>query len=378
MGSTHNEGPVVYLNWLAAMQQKPVLYTEGYPLYTDAHIVGEARYGPYQFLNAMARGNVQPAVILRFGWYWEFPHPDFSQTDAEQYHGGAPPDEIAALASLAMGVRFRAGDSTREFIPAGDPMGYPRSWTTRPTPLLAVSGSLHRWVLPRVVEGEHSLQLLQPLSVLPTLTPPDATSLVRSARFYQDALWLAESESALAWLLLVSALETAALHWRSQKETPLVRFQTAKPELYEYLSRLEDPTVASRVAEAFKESFGATRNYLDFVLEFRPAEPPERPRWGAIDWSDKSLKKILKIVYDYRSKALHAGRPFPAPMCEPPYRQPDWPTRTERPRSDISMSGGVWLAKDVPLLLHTFEYITRGTLLKWWRSLVPQEHRPSA
>jgi hypothetical protein len=371
MGSTNERGPAAYLNWQAAREQKPLLHTEEHPLYTDACITGEVDFEPYHFLNATPtlRGVVLPAVVLRFDWYWKFPHPDFSQTDAERYHGGAPPDEIAALASLAMGVRFRAGDSTREFLPGGDPKGHPRAWTTRPIPLLTLRSSLRRWVLPRVAEGEHSLQLLQPLSIVPGLNLSGALSLIRAARVYQDALWLAESEPALSWLLLVTALETAAQHWRSEEEDPLVRFQTAKPDLYEYLSKLEDRTVVSRVAEAFKDSFGATRKFLDFVLRFRPIAPQERPGWGAIDWSDTSLEKILRVVYGYRSKALHAGKPFPAPMCQPPYREPTWPTYTERPWGDISTSGAVWLEEDLPLLLHTFEYITRETLLNWWHSL---------
>jgi hypothetical protein len=31
--------------------------------------------------------------------------------------------------------------------------------------------------------------------------------------------------------------------------------------------------------------------------------------------------------------------------------------------------GGIWLAKDAPMLLSTFEYITRGALLRWWDGL---------
>src|SRR5271157_2603310 len=107
--SQSEQGPVVYLNWLAA-QRKHLPCTHEYPLYTDAHIVGEANYGPYRFLHTIpipAPGIVQPAVVLRWEWHWEFPYPDFSKTDAEQYHGGTPAEEIAALASLAVGVRFR-------------------------------------------------------------------------------------------------------------------------------------------------------------------------------------------------------------------------------------------------------------------------------
>lgn len=369
--SQGQQGPVVYRNWLAA-RREPLLFTHEYPLYTDAHIVAEGNYGPYHFLHTVpipVPGVVQPTVVLRWDGYWQFPYPDFSKTDAEQYHGGPPAEEIAALASLAVGVRFRAGDLTREFTPEGDPKGHPRAWATRPVPMLTSGKTQYGWVLPRVAEGEHSLELLEPLNILPNMGPSDAVSLIRCARSYQNGLWLCESEPSLAWLLLVSALETAALHWRSKKETPLVRFQAAKPDLFEYLSKLEDLTVAGRVAEEFKDSFGATKNFLDFVLKFRPAEPTERPPWGTIDWSDSSLEKILKAVYGYRSKALHAGKPFPAPMCTPPYRQPGWSAPTEKPLGSSSMGGGVWLEKDTSILLHTFDFIARGTLLNWWRSM---------
>jgi hypothetical protein len=364
-------GPAIYLNWLAASNE-PLIFTLEYPLYSDAHITGETEHGPYRFLHTVPTpvpGIVQPTMVLRSDWHWSHPSPDFQETDDERYHGGSPAEEIAALASLAMGVRFRAGDSTRQFVPGGDPKGSPRAWSMRSTPVLNISKSLHRWVLPRVAEGQHPVELLKPLNILPSISPSSAISLVRSARLYQDSLWLAESEPELSWILMVSALETGALCWRPQKEEPLLKLESAKPELFEYLSSLDNPTVANRVAEAFKDSFGVTRKFLDFVLTFRPPEPVERPKWGTIDWSNHSLKRILKKVYDYRSKALHAGKPFPAPMCEPPYRDASWPAPSERPMGHSSMGGGTWREEDIPLFLHTFEYITRETLLKWWNSL---------
>jgi hypothetical protein len=127
------------------------------------------------------------------------------------------------------------------------------------------------------------------------------------------------------------------------------------------------------VANDFADSFGATRKFIDFVMKFRPPEPADRPPWGGIDWSDESMKKILKMVYSYRSKALHAGKPFPAPMSEPPYTEGGWVATTEKPHGHTSMSGGVWLESDIPILLNTFEYITRETLLNWWRAEAPRE-----
>jgi hypothetical protein len=73
-------------------------------------------------------------------------------------------------------------------------------------------------------------------------------------------------------------------------------------------------------------------------------------------------------VYRYRSKALHEGRPFPAPMCMPPDRVGQ--VLSEKPHGDVSMAGGTWKAEDVPILLNTFEYIARNVLLKWWDSAI--------
>jgi hypothetical protein len=377
-GAMSEAGPVVYVNWLAS-ESDPLLFTHEYPLFSDAHIVAEVSHGPYQFINTIAirsPGLVRQALILRWDWYWTFPYPTFSKTDAERYHGGTPGEEIAALASLALGVRFRAGDATREFFPGADPKGRPLGLSRRPIPTFVGVAPRGGWILPHAAEGQHSLELLAPLEKLPALRPDGALSLVRSARSYQNALWVAESEPALAWLLFVSALETAALHWRSEKRAPLDRFQTSKPKLFEYLSPFENGDVVRRVAEEFKDSFGATTNFLDFVLEFKPPAPTVRSSWGMIDWSDESLRNILKIVYDYRSKALHAGKPFPAPMCEPPHSQPGMQAPAERPTGHVSMGGAVWRDEDIPIFLHTFEYIARGALVNWWDSIGVQTATP--
>jgi hypothetical protein len=196
-----------------------------------------------------------------------------------------------------------------------------------------------------------------------------AMSLVRSARLYQDSLWLAESEPEIAWLLMVSALETAATRWRSGKEEPLAKLENSKQDLYELLSALPDKTIVERVAKEFSESLGATKKFVDFVLEFFPEEPNDRPqKWLQIDWTETSFKPLLRKIYSYRSKALHDGKPFPAPMCNAPYF--DGVTYAEKPMGLASMEGGgIWLAEDTPLLLSTFEYITRQVLLNWWNSM---------
>jgi hypothetical protein len=118
---------------------------------------------------------------------------------------------------------------------------------------------------------------------------------------------------------------------------------------------------------------GATAKFRDFILMHMPPPPTDRPPAIAqINWQVTSIRKILNIVYRYRSKALHGGIPFPDPMCGIPWHQPDWKAPAERPLCLAAASrGGVWEQKDLPLHLHVFAHIVRGSLVKWWRGLPP-------
>ena len=60
--------------------------------------------------------------------------------------------------------------------------------------------------------------------------------------------------------------------------------------------------------------------------------------------------------------------PFPAPMCEPPFKHKEWEACAEKPIGGMSAYGGTWLADDLPMYLNTFEYIARNAINKWWTS----------
>jgi hypothetical protein len=89
-----------------------------------------------------------------------------------------------------------------------------------------------------------------------------------------------------------------------------------------------------------------------------------------VDGSD--LEPVFRMVYRYRSKALHAGTPFPHPMCRPPREAPD-AVPAERPEGLGAWAfDASWTAEDTPILLGTFAYIVRGALLAWWSTtLIP-------
>jgi hypothetical protein len=186
--------------------------------------------------------------------------------------------------------------------------------------------------------------------------------LVAAARLYQDALWMAELDPHLAWLLLVSAVETAANHWRRKNRNHVERLTDSKPALVKLLHERGGADLVEEVAKEIADVTGATLKFTEFILAFNPG-PPEGKRLIPVDWSN--LREAVRLVYRWRSKALHGGTPFPAPMCNAPRVQDG--AISERPFGLAAGTGGaMWDNDETPMLLHVFEHITRGTLLRWW------------
>jgi hypothetical protein len=347
-----------------------------YLIYTDAWLTGEvtAGVGPYKFFNLGPSleepGRVWPTIGLRVSTHVSFHRLKMNKTDALRYHGGSITDEIAALASLKCGVRLRSGGLTRRFELNDDPQGRPIAWSVRHNPELSSFIGVRRLRLPTIT-GQHSMMPLEEMKSFPALAPVDAIGLVRSARLYQDALWLSESEPHLSWLMLVSAVETIANLWRTASDPPIARLKASHAEFVKYLERAGVPGLSERVADQFADTIGATKKFIDFLLQYAPPAPEKRPpKWGQVDWSKDNLKRAFAKVYLHRSKALHTGIPFPAPMCQPPVKyEASWPAVEERPTPKaVSVGGGTWVEKDMPMLLHTFEYIARSALNAWWSS----------
>ena len=187
---------------------------------------------------------------------------------------------------------------------------------------------------------------------------------MRAARLYQQALWISDADPSMAWILLVSAIEAAANNRAVLPATNIERLRLSWPEmglLLESIDREQRDAIADLLAPTVK--VGA--KFLQFLAEFMPGPPDSRPsEFGKVDWTQMS--EYLVLVYRYRSLALHTGKPFPYPMCEPPHVL-DEGVPLETPLGLSSQIGGsAWLAQDTPMLLHVFEYLTRRALQKWW------------
>ncbi len=381
--SARKQGVYAYEVWKAKLSTEApdvTKITYEYPLFTDAHITGELTegLGPYQLLNGLAfhdDHSLRAGIVLRAEFPIMEPLGDNELvTDTDRYHAGYPSDEIAALVSLSLGIRVKPGGPTREFREGNDPRGRPMGYLDYSDPVLLRRYSGKRFVLPRARES-HCLNDLTLLPTLPRLTPDDATALVLAARSYQNAIWIAESEPELAWLLLVSAVETAVVRWSAADDSPIEKLKASKPDLYTLLISKGGDELAEQVANEIAPSLGVTSKFTRFLMTFLPDAPAVRPpEFCQIKWTNSNLKKALGKVYGYRSKALHAGKPFPLPACEPPWHDGDPPTPCEIPEAlGMQARGATWRREDVPMLLHTFEYIVRNALLKWWKSMVPPE-----
>lgn len=363
-------------NWLASLAAaEKALVAHEYPFYSDVHVISEIDegLGPYQLLNALPMredGRVAIAIVLRVESYednsWPGAVPRAIKTNVARYHGAGSAEELASLCSLGLGIRLRAGDSNRTFD-LRDPRGRFYAYQWRYTPTLVFDRN--RPIVPSAIANPSLDGIRKHLQSIPTIEPRLFTELVRSARAYQDALWIAESEPHLAWLLLVSALEIAANAHVAEAGSPEENLREFQPKLTATLQSAGGDTLVAEVGEQLKHLYSATKKFIRFCEQFCPRPPEKRPSevWMQVDWTWSNLKKILNKIYEHRSSALHAGIPFPAPMC----RRPDKSGTADFSEKGVtslaeSTLGATWTPEDAPMSLNTFQYFVRASLLKWW------------
>ena len=182
-------GPPIYENWLAFHRGEPWLFTEEFPIRTDAHLTSEVTQGPYTFFNTVPRlepGIMRAAVVVRCDWHLSPSAINTRETNVDLYHGGLFPDEIAACVSLALGIRAVAGGITRRFDSSGDPKGRPMERSSSRVTQASSVARRHAgaWVVPSAVSGEHFLDNLRVLEVLTKVSAAQAVTLIRAARLY--------------------------------------------------------------------------------------------------------------------------------------------------------------------------------------------------
>lgn len=373
--SRHNAkkspGPLAYENWERPPNSEDIIPGVEILLFSDARFTGlELTFGPYRLINTLAQvgsrdGEIAPGLALRIGHLTRFEIPSMEEKSTERHHGGSLADEIAALLALCYGVRLKVGYQTREF--GSDPVGTPIAYQPYQAPLFA--RNYRREVLPGFVSVKPIDQAVR-LQKLRALISIDANILVRAARLYQEAVWVAEADASLSWLLLVSAAEVCAGHWDKDVTSPIQRVREFLPP--KVVTRIEasDTTLLDDLARPLSRLVKATSKFVSFLLAFLPSPPEIRPPdHFRVSFEAEQLRKALGTIYAHRSEALHDGTPFPISMCDGILYH-DKGVSEEKPSGLASASAsGVWLAEDCPMHLHIFAYIVRGAILNWWDGL---------
>lgn len=370
-----DDGPPGWRIWRAALAGAPG--NDGWEslIYSDAQLTGKITegLGPFQLFGTMAdflRDTLAPRLVLRIQWHDAGQAPERSKTkikkEGSRWLALNVDDEIACLLSLILGCRARSGGKVRTFS-ADDPAGLPM-YAEHNAPVALVP-AYRVPMMPELVGGRRNLPALTRfLSLYPRLEAQDAVALVRAARHYATALWVADNDPEQAWLQLVSALETVSTHWRATTIEPAVLFAVHFPEPARLIREAGGDQLLAAISPPFARLIGAGPRLADFIESFRPDPPDPRPPTGTnatpqVDWNN--LRPIAKTIYGHRSALLHNGTPFPAALRVPPLMIGDVPE--EKPLGMGSSSGNTtWPAADTPIHLHTFAHLTRGALLNWW------------
>lgn len=376
--SVTEERPSSWANWHEFRRTKKVGSAHEFHLYSDSMIKGtDHEFGPYTIINTIA-GGVQetaiakPIIVLRARYALS---PALNNNDLE--HGGRQHDEIAALLSLLLGIRLKAGGVIRrfDFGSDGDPLGDPRAEAEVERAFL-LPGAWSRIIPQALRTGKTSADLndAKLLASFPNLSRPTACSLIRAARLYQEAIWLSERESWLTWLLLVSAAESAASAWYvSDDKSPEQLLRELAPGLAKVCEKYGEECVRD-VAKTQAKLMGATRKFREFLMQFMPEAPPLRSPEYQQDWTPGALLASLDQIYTFRSGYLHAGSAIPALLCHP--AMPSGDGYQERIQ-DVEAEDRTGYTEEIvderfPMYLHVFEYIVRGALLKWWGAAVDE------
>lgn len=364
----HPQGPSLWEQHRAAIAGDASLERFEGALYSDADLLGKLEpVGPLSIFSTGARtdSGLRMQAVCSIDVH-SAPMLDGLvrvRTETSAYHGGDEVDEVAALISLALFIRCRSGGVIRStgLNHRDGPQGRPIEWAHEPPwlPAPGRSGS----VLPSL-RTQADVRMAHPLiDAFLRADRESAVEVIRAARTFEQAVWVADSDPNLTWLLLVSCLEIAANQWAGRDpRPPIERLDEAWPRLAGLCRRAPDD-LRDELASALAGQVKVTAKVLRFVEHFK-GDPPEVeiPDWARVDWN--GLGEQIRKVYDHRSRALHAGLPFPDPMSRSPEIVPGG--RAQRPTGIASSShSATWAATDLPMYLDTFALLTHAMLLRW-------------
>lgn len=255
-------------------------------LCSDTQVTGglEIACSPYVLFNCLGfpeQGRMAPVIALYLDDHFPvFDVQPMEKTDTAGWLNLTLDDEVACLISLVAGMRLRAGGRVRKSGTEGDRRGVPEfyshhvpDWTSAARPTYPTP---QRFSIERL--GGWMDQYL-------TLGREDAVTLIRAARHFRDALWVADTDPELAWLLLVSAIEIVAGREAHRDIAPPELLRQEMPPLAEQLLAAGGEGHLAAVAPSLVNTVKATARFRACVEKYRPDPPPVRPEeYAQVNW----------------------------------------------------------------------------------------------
>lgn len=308
---------------------------------------------------------------------------------SEYYSDINEPEQIAALLSLVYGIRISAGSLSRRSTHDTD-LGIPVNYHVYKNPLPIKYMNHCHLILPSAMRLSSSTNCLNITTSTEAffkfvyLKRDQALAILRCAKLYTDALSTVESDTSLSWIRLVSSVEIAAEQWRKDENIngDVNNLREKYSDIATLLVNSSTNTDQNPInnTSAINEKRGAEIKFCAFILRFLPNKPPEKRPFGFHSigyynrtttesigfWDQESILKILRGIYNHRSRALHGGIPFPPRMCKAPIKIEESGVLSER---------SMQIAPDEDaVLICTFEYIVRESLIKWLIDMASSNH----
>ena len=251
-------------------------------LYSDADIIGWVQRPdwPVDLIPTIpdpATNGLRFALVARMRWCLEPlpPARGLAETNEKSYYGGQAEDEIAALLSLALGVRCRSGGITRQwFRESGDvkpdPLGQPIEFDHRPP--MWTPPPRGRPLLPELPSSANVEDTAPLFNLLPRIRGKNVVTLVRAARLYANALWVCDGDPNLGWLQMVFAVEAVAMQ-RSGTNPVWKRVEQEMPDIWKLLLNAGGQQHAENVGANLAGLVRSTDRFTRFMREFAPDRP---------------------------------------------------------------------------------------------------------
>lgn len=273
-----------------------MIHSYEFEVTSDANYVGELTHGPYYFrIWDMPPQRPGESRLLCLRITQEAELPPVLPTVAK---------EFVSLASLFLRKRLVLGPMTR--------------WDDKPSRHRLDFKSPNHYVDIDIVCGETETiagntnlgELSAWLPLVDNLEKATRDKFTLAARFYQQAVEMIEAVTDMAYLNLISAIETLC----GDTDIGMIKLAEVDNALANAIVRVNPLDLQREIEERImkRERF-IKRRFVEFIKQHiddsfwtyqRRPQPHARIKPDDLD-------RLLKNVYDQRSRTLHTGEPFP-------------------------------------------------------------------